>query len=223
MKFPFQRFNLEVVDGTNLWVLADDNAACSVIRRERRLDWDEGFRNLAVIKALTSADVVFDVGAFVGDSTAVFLAQGCEVHAFEPRQDTYVCLLQNCPQAHCYNVALGDHERYSVTEGTGNIGGQPLLPGRRYAIALDALRVERVSFLKIDVEGMEACVLRGARETLTRLHPTIHIEFNPFVLAQFADTAESLEALLRDLGYASLQEVYRHSGPHGDHWDVVCT
>lgn len=223
MRIPC-RLNIETVDETGLWVPADDNSACDQIRLQRRLDWDAAFRELPQIKQLSAGSVVFDVGAFVGDSTQVFLNQGCEVHAFEPRLESFVCLVQNCPEAFCYNLALGDGAlRYKLSSEVGNMGGKPLLPGNRYSVPIDALRPDRLDFLKIDAEGSEGMVLRGAQETLRRLHPIIHLEFNPFVLKDFGDSPESIVEFIQSCGYVCFSETYRHSGPHGDHWDCVVT
>lgn len=222
MKIP-SRFRLETVASTDLWVPTDDNGACLHIISQRQLDWDAGFNALEAVNKLSAGSVVFDVGAFVGDTTATFLRLGCEVHAFEPRPESFMCLLQNCPGAHCYNVALGNGSRFETTTEGGNIGGQPLHPGKRYSVPLDAFAVERMDFLKLDVEGMEGCVLRGGRTTITKLHPMVLLEFNPYVMRDFGDTPEAVQALLIELGYAQFNEVYRCHGPHGDHWDVVCT
>ncbi len=216
------RFRIETVQGTDLWVPSDDNSACVNIRNQRQLDWDANFNALETIRALTPGAVVFDVGAFVGDTTHTFLQRGCEVHAFEPAPVSFICLLQNCPEAHCYNMALGDGNRFDVRYEGGNIGAHSLLPGRRYSLPLDAFAVERMDFLKIDVEGMEGCVLRGGRGTISRLRPTILLEFNPAVLKNFNDTPDTVNALLTELGYSQFREVFRYRGPCGDHWDVVC-
>jgi hypothetical protein len=43
-------------------------------------------------------------------------------------------------------------------------------------VALDGLGLDRVDLIKIDVEGMEAEVLRGARGVLERLKPQLLVE-----------------------------------------------
>ncbi|HEY4372390.1 MAG TPA: FkbM family methyltransferase [Burkholderiales bacterium] len=44
-------------------------------------------------------------------------------------------------------------------------------------ITLDSLKLERVDFIKLDVEGMEEDVLRGAERTLDRLRPLMQVEW----------------------------------------------
>ena len=43
-------------------------------------------------------------------------------------------------------------------------------------VAIDTLNLERLDFIKIDVQGMELDVLIGAEDTLKRLKPTVYIE-----------------------------------------------
>lgn len=210
-------FDIEEMHG--LLIPKNDNTACVHIRRTGRLDWDDQFNSLKVWQELRPGMVVLDAGAFIGDTTKIFLDRQCEVHAFEPRPETFVCLLHNCPGAHCYNLALGDGTRFETATTGGNMGGKPLLPGRRYSIRLDDLRMERLDLLKLDVEGFEVRALQGAINTICRLHPMIHVEFNTVGLAQCGATPKMLEESLRSLGYGNLEEVYRYSDSQ---WDIFC-
>ncbi len=45
-------------------------------------------------------------------------------------------------------------------------------------------QIPKIDFMKIDVEGMELDVMRGARETLRRFHPTLYFE----TLPRYTDT-----------------------------------
>jgi hypothetical protein len=44
------------------------------------------------------------------------------------------------------------------------------------ALRLDALGLERIDLIKIDVEGMELDVLEGARASIERHHPILTVE-----------------------------------------------
>ncbi len=59
----------------------------------------------------------------------------------------------------------------------------------------------RVRFVKVDVEGAEPLVLRGATRTLPRWHPVIHVEVVPSALAPFDFTVSDVAKPLRLHGY----------------------
>jgi len=59
--------------------------------------------------------------------------------------------------------------------------------------------LDRLDFIKIDCEGAELEILEGARETLSRFHPTVVLEFNAHCLMNFAriNPPEALERIMR--------------------------
>lgn len=66
-------------------------------------------------------------------------------------------------------------------------------------VTLDSLVLERVDFIKIDVEGMERDVLAGGRETLVRHRPFLQVEW----LGR--DAGALPRALLGEYGYRVFQ------------------
>jgi FkbM family methyltransferase len=60
----------------------------------------------------------------------------------------------------------------------------------------------RISAVKIDTEGAETFVLRGASETLRRHRPVVLVETIPSQLISMGSSLEELEALLVSYGYA---------------------
>jgi FkbM family methyltransferase len=156
----------------------------------------------------TTSPVVFDVGANVGDYallTKQFLP-AAQVYAFEPARNTYDQLtshLRGKADVKTYNIGFSDSER-TVQLFSYEIEGNEvsLLSSidQRQATqvvevaasateeilvkTIDGFCVEngikRIDFLKIDVEGHELAVLRGARDMLGKgLIPIIQFEFGP--------------------------------------------
>ncbi len=62
-------------------------------------------------------------------------------------------------------------------------------------MTLDSLGLNEVSFIKIDVEGMERAVLRGASETLSRDRPILYVENDR------AEHSRELISLILGAGY----------------------
>jgi hypothetical protein len=75
--------------------------------------------------------------------------------------------------------------------------------GRRIDDVVGELRITRLDVMKIDAEGAELHVLRGAQETLTRFHPKLVLEIAPGQLASMNTTVESIADFLRAAGYTT--------------------
>jgi FkbM family methyltransferase len=148
-----------------------------------------------------STPVFFDVGANVGHYTQMLLRQfpAAFIHAFEPHPANYRSLVANAfpaNRAKCHNIALGeasgslilydyaDHDgsqHASLHEATlTEFYGQTAVATTVSVETLDDI-VERegidyLDFLKIDTEGHELAVLRGASRML-REGRIGHIQF----------------------------------------------
>jgi FkbM family methyltransferase len=66
---------------------------------------------------------------------------------------------------------------------------------------LEQEAVERVDFIKLDVDGYECEVLRGALRTLKRHRPALIMEIAPYVLVEHGESLEELLGLLRSANY----------------------
>ena len=81
----------------------------------------------------------------------------------------------------------------------GNFGGVAVGTTDGYQVfveTIDGLALERLDFVKIDVEGAEFDVLAGGRRTIARLRPLLYVE------ADRTDKSGPVIALLLELGYA---------------------
>jgi FkbM family methyltransferase len=64
------------------------------------------------------------------------------------------------------------------------------------------LKLERLDFIKLDVDGAECDVLAGGHDTLARLRPLILFEFSPYALEERGCDGATLLGVLREHGYA---------------------
>ena len=74
-------------------------------------------------------------------------------------------------------------------------------------ISLDSYREKNnagpVHLMKIDVEGGELGVLKGAKKTLKDCKPVLFIEIDAKMTARYGHEPEAVFALLRDHGYSA--------------------
>jgi FkbM family methyltransferase len=190
------------------WVFDGDRHHTAPAERLGRLDADERIARLCS-NFLTAGDVVVDAGAFIGDHTIAYqrtVGSSGRVLAFEPNVLARTCGERNVPSAEWHKEALGlgDGVLY-LNENGGNPGGSWLslkpTPKEVRVISLDSLNLQRLNFLKVDVEGREVDLLRGAKETLSRCRPKIWIEINPDALYRVGTSPQELVSLLRTMKY----------------------
>lgn len=206
----------------------DSDFTNTMIRKAARLDWDEVYRKTPQLNALGKNDLVLDVGAHIGDSTLFFEKQGCSVIAFEPQADSFECLKRNCKRSVCLNQPVGNGQLVTLHEQErGNLGARRVYDQNdiqstigkdvKIAIRLDSLHLPKVSCIKIDVEGFEPYVLRGAKRILTLDKPIVIVEFNPSALQSHGFR---IQDLMDELVCFQLTEIFRY---YEQNWDVLCT
>lgn len=66
---------------------------------------------------------------------------------------------------------------------------------------VEALAVRRVDLIKADIEGHEAALIDGARETLRRFRPALLLEHDGTFLARAGDSLAALWSRLLEAGY----------------------
>ena len=152
--------------------------------------------------------VAVDVGAHRGLWSYVMSHRASAVHAFEPNPSVYAYLSRIRVRAvHAHQVALsdvgGNASLYLPDEWRSGRATIAHEQGESIATVetrtLDSYDLRDVGFLKVDVEGHEEAVLRGARHTLAAWHPTLLVEIeerhNPGAITRIPST-------LKELGYA---------------------
>lgn len=141
----------------------------------------------------TQAVTLFDVGANVGEFTLeifeAFQGQQFELYAFEPSSHAGAQLRQRVPDQaniHLQQTALGNEEGtadlFFPTEGSAlaslhqrDLSHVNQTFGKREQVRVTTLdkfcrenNIQHIHLLKIDVEGHELAVLKGARDMMSR-------------------------------------------------------
>lgn len=158
-----------------------------------------------VCSLVKAGDVVVDVGANIGMLTVPLAKLGAKVFAFEPQPQMYELLRENVEQngleVQTNQYALGAAAGHAALppidyDAPDNFGGVPLLPGDGIIVGtLDSMNLLHCKLIKIDVEGMEAEVLKGAKETIKRCYPLLYVENDRL------DRSVALITLINELGY----------------------
>lgn len=136
-----------------------------------------------VLHLLRSEDLFVDVGANAGAYTILACAAvGARGYAFEPVPSTYERLVENVHLNHlegrvrCINKGVGAREDTMAFTGDRDTTNHILASGERSASVIDVemcsldtvLDHDSPTLVKIDVEGFEPAVLKGAHETLEK-------------------------------------------------------
>lgn len=149
--------------------------------------------------------IVCDVGANIGAHTLAFARLARHVHAYEPHPFLYcaVCgmvALNELPNVSAHNV--GCYSRDGVLSyppldfaHDNNLGAGALTKFDGVHAAKVIRLTQPCDFLKVDVEGMELEVLRGAVPMIREKHPVLYVE------ADREDKFAPLVAFIRELGY----------------------
>lgn len=138
----------------------------------------------AAVKRTKKRRVAIDIGAHVG-FWSMWLAQ-CfrQVEAFEPVAEHADCFVRNVRDANVtlHRCAVGNRCGLVTMKpdpvNTGRARVSRVGAGDVPMVRLDDAHLEKVDFIKIDVEGFESAVIAGAIETLMSSRPVVIIEQN---------------------------------------------
>jgi FkbM family methyltransferase len=111
---------------------------------------------------------VLDIGAWVGTWTMKINPFCGRVIAFEPDPLHYECLVKNVPEeVETHQLAVGnDKKMISLSEDNFTQAKRVVGEGNIPMVTIDSLNFTDVDLIKIDVEGYEMQVLKGADKTL---------------------------------------------------------
>jgi len=165
----------------------------------------------------TMEGVFVDVGACRGLYTFMVAHKGYRVHAFEPSPEALRTLSREAekyPNIKLHPYALGEKEKtgrlnlHLACGHDGFIAQSTDYTGETVEAeikTLDSLQIKDVEVVKIDTEGYELPILRGARETLQSQKPRLVIEIHTPYLEQEQKIREYLEKL----EYHDINKLYK--------------
>lgn len=175
----------------------------------------QGQKQLLAMRHCRSFHTAVDVGAHIG-FFSFNLAQRFEVvHAFEPVAEHRECFAKNvrAEEVVLHDCALGAAEAacdMQVTDGSS--GDSKVAPGLSVAMrTLDSFGIRNVDFIKVDCEGYEENVLRGAEQTILQWKPTIIVEQKREMASRFGLQPLGAVEYLKGLGYKQAAE---HGGDY---------
>lgn len=175
-------------------------------------EWCESELKL-LLRLCRRGDTVIDIGANIGSHTIAFANAAGEsgsVIAFEPQRMPFQMLCGNIAANCLVNVralqqavgarngrakipALSWHEPHNF--GAVSIGDKFSAGEDVEVVTIDSLGLSSCRLIKVDVEGMEPDVIRGARETIRTCQPILFVENNT------VEQASQTIAAIQDIGY----------------------
>ena len=157
-----------------------------------QLFWGIYQRGAVVIR---SGDVVFDVGSHLGTFSRFALNRGVQlVVAFEPESTNITCYKQTfqreieegrvilveaavweTPGTLSFSDAKLDNSGTGIVRAPEDECPGVKVPATSIDETVSRLNLDRVDFIKMDIEGAERHALRGARRSLARFGPRLAV------------------------------------------------
>ena len=182
-----------------------------------------------ILRLVREGDVIFDVGANIGDYTlplSAAIGPKGAVWAFEPVRRSFVVLSKNIEKNRIQNVlareiAVGDADgRCTIYCDASNFGGNSLMvdatTDKGAVLDVAITRLDTVCALgqivpdlvKVDVQGAELGVLAGAAHLLGNDRTAFWLEYWPAGLAAFGGSVREFG----DLAFRNGRAVYTIDG-----------
>ncbi len=189
--------------------------------------WEQHVRE-AIERYSQPDKLAIDAGAYIGLHTVHLSRFFREVLAFEPQQPIFrmLCanlLLNDCENVRELSLALYDRDcamtlgsadqqnvpvimasgkiDYSAIPNAAGLALHPSTDGEIPARTVDALNLDDVGFIKVDTQGSDLRVLRGAERTIRRCRPVIVFEYERDLARAHGCEWEEFQAFLGGIGY----------------------
>ena len=172
---------------------------------------------------LNDNSIILDIGANIGTWSIPLAIKNRTVHSFEPYDSSFYSLCGNIfinnkeHNIYPHHSALIDDINKKTTmylPEKANMGGCKLIETKdddnntnlhRYKLlTLDSLKLEKLDFIKLDVEGQELNVIKGGVKTIMKNKPVIFFEcwdINSHHWDKIPNTRYELMDYVKSLGY----------------------
>jgi FkbM family methyltransferase len=174
---------------------------------------------LAIQHMLAPGSYCFDIGAHIGYYSlrlSKWVGESGRVFSFEPVPYTYSFLERNLRRNHATNVtvqqaAIGNREGTvrMAAESGARLGWSTIADSGNLEVRcatvdseIQRLGLERLDFIKIDVEGFELQALAGAENTIRQMRPKIMFEVNRWALGEHNGSPAALEEFFKSHDYS---------------------
>ena len=154
-------------------------------------------------------NLIVDIGAWCGTWTLSMQQYAKNIYCYEPNKVHFECLTRNLSMhenVRLYNQAIGNEDGFvKLTEETATQNTRVLLEkGQTKIDKLDSLNLQGVDFIKIDVEGLEMEVLKGAEKTLQNVQ-YLMIECNGNS-ERYGSSKRDIKEHIKSLGFKHLMK-----------------
>lgn len=169
--------------------------------------------SLEMFNYIKEGDVVLDIGANIGIHAILMsnlVKDNGQVIAFEPLPKIYTQFEKSILKNNIQNIkinkyALGsEDEMLLIHVNNKSVASSSILNNHKadtlekiniQVKKLDSLRLEKIDFIKLDVEGYEWNVFIGGNETIKKFKPTIIFEYSPEYFRSSGNESDGIKML----------------------------
>jgi len=210
---------------TNYGFSIYSNLKDRILKLDVNPEWEE-MESSFILHNLKDGDVFIDVGANIGYFSMLAAQQKAAiVLAIEPIPKTYEMLNMNIEHnmfanvIQSLNVALGsksytakftcalgpkNHAEYEANNIHSNLPTIDVEVVTLESLVRSRNEINKIDFIKVDIEGCEYDFLLGAKESIEIFKPMIMMEIEEARLAKYNATAQQVFAFMDSLGYKYL-------------------
>lgn len=192
--------------------------------------WDSHLKEI-IEDAAAADRTAIDAGSYLGFHSVYMSRFFRTVYAFEPQVEIYRMLCANLLLNGCHNVVANNNALYDVAghmrladsssqeiavperdgevdyDHIGNAAAMSFQLAQQSdaaavaSMTIDELNLADLAFIKVDTQGSDLRVLRGAKETLKRCRPVIAAEYERELSLNHGASLDDFQSFFNELGY----------------------